>query len=294
MTRTTIACVQMDVALGRPEENRGRVVERLRHAAGSGARLVIFPECAVTGYCFESLAEIEPFAEPLAGPTAEAVAAACSESGAYAVVGFIERDGARLYNAAMVVGPEGPLGSYRKVHMPFIGADRFLTPGDRPFQLFELPFGKLGVNICYDSSFPEPSRVLKLLGAELIALPTNWPPGAWRTPEFVLNTRAQENHLHVAAANRVGTERGWGFIGRSKVVNCGGDTQAEAGGEREEILLAELDLGESNHNRVVNVAGAYEIDRMADRRPDFYGPVTDARAERPATEKAAELATSGD
>jgi predicted amidohydrolase len=286
---TTVACVQMDCALGRPAENRRRVVERLRRAADSGAEIVIFPECAVTGYCFESLAEIEPFAETLAGPTAEAVAAACAETKVSAVVGFVERDGSHFYNAAMVVGPGGLFGSYRKVHMPFIGADRFLTPGDHPFGVFNLPAGRLGVNICYDSSFPESSRVLKLLGAELIALPTNWPPGAWRTPEFVLNTRAQESHVHFAAANRVGTERGWQFIGRSKIVNCDGDTVAEARGDDEQILLADLDLGRSNHNRVVNVAGAYEIDRLADRRPEFYGPVTDARHARPAPEEAAAL-----
>jgi predicted amidohydrolase len=161
------------------------------------------------------------------------------------------------------------------VHLPYLGVDRFLTPGDRPFRVFDLPAGRLGVNVCYDASFPEAARVLKLLGAELIALPTNWPPGAWRTPEFVLRTRAQENHVFYAAANRVGTERGWTFIGRSQVVGCDGDTLAEAAPDREEIIFARLDLGEANRNRIVNVAGAYEIDRLADRRPEFYGPVAD-------------------
>jgi 5-aminopentanamidase len=282
MTKTKIACVQMDCALGRLDENRRRIVERLRQAAHAGARLAVFPECAVTGYCFESSEEVAAFAEPLEGPSAETFAAACSETGVSMVVGYIERDGPRLYNSAMVVGTDGSLGSYRKAHLPFIGADRFLTPGDGPFRVFALPAVNLGVNICYDSSFPEASRVLKLGGAELIALPTNWPPGAWRTPEFVLNTRALENHVHIAAANRVGTERGWSFIGRSKVIDCHGDTVAEAGGEREEILLADLDLAEANRNRVVNVAGAYEFDRMADRRPEFYEPITAAGADRAA------------
>jgi 5-aminopentanamidase len=279
MTTTRIACVQMDCVLGRPEENRQRIVDRLRQAADAGAALVIFPECAVTGYCFESIEEVAAFAEPLAGPSAETLAAACSETRVHAVVGFIERDGHGLYNAAMVLGPNGPVGSYRKAHIPFIGADRFLLPGNRPIGLFALPPVKLGVNICYDSSFPEASRVLKLAGAELIALPTNWPPGAWRTPEFVLNTRALENHVHVAAANRVGIERGWSFIGRSKIINCHGDTVAEASGAHEEILLADLDLAEANRNRVVNVAGAYEIDRMADRRPDLYASIAETVAD---------------
>jgi 5-aminopentanamidase len=277
MGKTTIACVQMDCLIGDTGANLRKIVGRLREAAAAGAGLVIFPECALTGYCYDLLEEAAPFAEPLDGPSAHFVAGACAEAGVYAVVGFIERDGSRLYNSAMVVGPAGVIGGYRKVHIPFIGVDRFVTPGDRPFEVFDLPAGRVGVNICYDSSFPEGARALKLLGAELIVLPTNWPPGAWRTPEFVINTRALENHVFVAAANRVGEERGWRFIGRSKVVNCDGDTVAEAGPDGEEILLAEVDLGEAGNNRVVNVAGAYEIDRMADRRPEFYGPVAETR-----------------
>lgn len=270
MGETLIACVQMDVAIGEVAMNRQQVVAQIHEAARHGAQLVIFPECALTGYCFESLAEAAPFAEPLNGPSAEAIATACRETGAYAVVGFIERDGDRYYNAAMVVGPKGVAGSYRKVHLPFLGVDRFLTPGDRPFEVIALPFGRVGVNICYDASFPEAARALKLLGAELIILPTNWPGGAWRTAEFIVNTRACENHLHFVAVNRVGSERGWQFIGRSKVVDCMGDTVAEAGREKAETVYAALDLELSNRNKIVNVAGAYELDRLADRRPEFY------------------------
>lgn len=270
MANTNIALIQMDVAIGNVTANRQNVIERLRAAAARDAQLIVFPECALTGYCFDSLAEAAPFAEPLDGPSAEAIAAACQETGAHAIVGFIERDGASLFNAAMVVGPVGVIGSYRKVHLPFLGVDRYLTPGDRPFALFDLPCGKVGVNICYDASFPESARALKLLGAELIVLPTNWPTGAWRTAEYVLNARANENHVHVIATNRVGTERGWQFIGRSKAIDCLGDTIIEAGREAEEVIFVTFDLQESNRNKVVNVAGAYEIDRLADRRPEFY------------------------
>src|SRR6185295_15236053 len=194
----------------------------------------------------------------------------CLETGVYAAAGFIESAGGKFYNSVMLAGPDGLVGSYRKVHLPFLGIDRFLSAGDRPFEIFELPFGKVGMNICYDISFPESSRVLKLMGAELIVLPTNWPPGARRSPEFVVNTRALENHLFYAACNRVGSERGWEFIGRSKVVDCNGDTLAEAGGETEELLIVEMDLREANNNHIVNVPGAYEIDRLADRRPEMY------------------------
>jgi len=265
----------MDVAIGEVEVNRRKIIERIREAAGQGSEFTIFPECALTGYCFDSLEEAAQFAEPINGPSAEAIAEACREAGAHVVVGFIEKDDRSFYNAAMVVGPNGIVGGYRKVHLPFLGLDRFVTPGNRPFAVIDLPIGKIGANICYDVSFPEAARALKLMGAELIVLPTNWPPGAWRTPEFVLNTRASENHVNFAAANRVGIERGWQFIGRSKVIDPNGDTIAEASREGEEILFAEVDLQEANKNRVINVAGAYEFDRLADRRPEFYNAITE-------------------
>lgn len=271
MGKTKIACVQMDVTIGDVEANRREIVRRLSEATDAAAELVIFPECALTGYCFNSLEEATPFAESIDGPSSEAIAEACHKNGAYAVVGFIEKDGSNFYNAAMLVGPNGIVGSYRKVHLPFLGVDRFLKPGDRPFSVVELPIGKVAINICYDASFPEAARALKLLGAELIVLPTNWPTGAWRTAEFIINSRACENHINFAAVNRVGVERGWQFIGRSKVVDYNGDTLAEASRESEQLLFVEVDLQEANKNKIVNVAGSYEIDRLADRRPEFYG-----------------------
>jgi predicted amidohydrolase len=260
----------MDCEIGNVEANRRKVVDHIRAAADSSAEIAVFPECALTGYCFDSLEEAAAFAEPIDGPSAETIASACRQTGIYAIVGFIERGVEEFYNAALVVGPEGILGAYRKVHLPYLGVDRFLTPGDQPFALFELPQGRVGVNICYDASFPEAARTLKLLGAQLIILPTNWPTGAWRTPEFVINARAHENHVNFAAVNRVGCERGWQFIGRSKVVDFNGDTLGEADREGEQILYSQVDLEGADNNRIVNVAGAYEIDRLADRRPEFY------------------------
>lgn len=279
MTKTNIACAQIDCALGNPKVNREKIIATIRTAAEREAQLVIFPECALTGYAYNSLDEAVPFAESINGHSAEMIAETCGQTNSYAIVGFIEADGEKFYNAAMLVGPHGVVGSYRKVHLPFIGIDRFLRPGDRPFQVFDLPFGKVGVNICYDISFPETSRVLKLMGAELIALITNWPTAAWRSPEFVANTRALENHVFYAAVDRVGAERGWDFIGRSKVIDCNGDTLAEASPDSEELLVVPVALAEANNNRIVNVAGAYEVDRVKDRRPQFYEPISEPVSE---------------
>ena len=274
MSKLKIACVQMDVAIGDVESNQRKILQRTSEAAEQGARLVIFPECALTGYCFDSLDEAAQFAQPIDGPFSEEISEACRNTGAHAVVGFIEKDGSSFYNSAMLIGPNGIVGSYRKVHLPFLGVDRFLKRGDRPFAILELPFGKIGVNICYDASFPEAARMLKLLGAELIVLPTNWPAGAWRTAEFIINARACENHVNFAAVDRVGVERGWEFIGRSKVVDYNGDTLAEASRDKEELVFVEVDFQEANNNKIVNVSGSYEIDRLVDRRPEFYDAIS--------------------
>src|SRR5215470_7740678 len=99
------ACVQMDVELGQIEANRRKIVSKIREAAQSGAELVVFPECALTGYCFDSLEEAAPFAEPLDGFSAQHIALACTETGVHAILGFIEKALPHYFNAAMVVGP---------------------------------------------------------------------------------------------------------------------------------------------------------------------------------------------
>ena len=278
MSKTHMACAQIDFKLGDTKANLAKITSSLRSAAERDAKLVMFPECALTGYAYKSLAEAIPFAESINGASSQAIAEACRETDTYAVVGFIEASDDNFYNAAMLVGPDGVVGGYRKVHLPFIGIDRFLTPGDRQFEVFDLPFGKIGMNICYDISFPEAARVLKLKGAELIALITNWPEASWRSPEFVANTRALENHVFFAATDRVGTEKGWRFIGRSMIVDCNGDTIAQAGAEDEELLITAIDFQQANDNHIINVPGEYEIDRAKDRRPSHYGPITEPLA----------------
>jgi predicted amidohydrolase len=291
MAKTNIACAQIDCVLGNPKTNLQKIISTIRSAAERDAQLVMFPECALTGYAYNSLDEAIPFAESIDGPSSQAIAEVCGETGAYAVVGFIETATDKFYNAAMLVGPDGVVGGYRKVHLPFIGIDRFLAPGDRQFEVFDLPFGKVGLNICYDISFPEAARVLKLMGAELIALITNWPEAAWRSPEFVANTRALENHVYFAATDRVGTERGWKFIGRSKIVDCNGDTLAEAGTEDEELLIATIEFQQANNNRIINIPGAYEVDRAKDRRPSHYNLISEPLG---ATEQAKTAAARND
>jgi predicted amidohydrolase len=270
MSTWKIAGVQMDCHLGERAVNLDLMRHKLREAAGAGARLIVFPECALTGYGYESREEAWPHAETLPGPATHAVAADCRELGVWAVFGLLEGDDERLFNACALVGPGGFVAGYRKIHRPFLGVDRFATPGDRPFAVHDLGGLRLGMNICYDGSFPESSRALALLGADLIVLPTNWPTGA-RAACHLPEARALENHVYYFAVNRVGEERGFRFIGRSRAIDYNGEVMASAG-DAGAILYAEIEPAKARDKHVVVVPGKYEVNRVGDRRPEMYGP----------------------
>ena len=273
-----VAGVQMDVAIGDWNRNLATMIDFLRQTSANGAKLTVFPECALSGYCFGSLTEAIPFAQPIPGPATEAMRQACAEVGGYTVFGMLELAGDKVFNAAVLVGPTGVIGSYRKVHLPFLGIDMFTSFGDRPFAVHQAGELKIGMNICYDAAFPEAARSLALLGAELIVLPTNWPPGAECTAASVINARSIENAVYYMAVNRVGDERGFQFIGRSKISDPSGVTIAEATGLGEEILYAEIDPARARRKHIIRVPGKHEIDRLADRRPELYGLLVEPHA----------------
>lgn len=270
--------VQLAPSLGRTDENAEVAAAEVRTAAAEGARLVVFPEAALTGYVFESREEARAAAVSVdeGGPEAAdrgalaTVARACRDTGVWAVVGAIERAGDALHNTAFVLGPGGLVGRFRKVHTLCLGADRFTRPG-KAFHVFDLPLGRVGVHICYDGSFPEGPRVLRLLGARLILLPTNWPDLTLK--EELVRVRAYENRAFYVAVNRRGTERGVRFEGGSSAAGPFGGLLARAGPDEERFHL-ELDLSEAEESRVVVRPGEYEYDRVADRNPGAYGPLT--------------------
>jgi predicted amidohydrolase len=268
-----IAAVQMDCRLADVPGNLASILARLENAAAQGARLVVFPECALTGYGFASKDAAWPHAQPIPGPAIATLAQACQRLNCWAAVGLLEREGDRLFNACALIGPQGQVHGYRKVHVPCMGVDRFATPGDRPFAVHDLGGLRVGLLICYDCSFPEASRVLALLGADLIVLPTNWPEGAVRTMKYVPHTRSLENNLYFAAVNRVGEEAGFRFIGHSKILDCNGDPLVASTGDVEEILVAEILPARARNKRIINSPGKYEVNRVGDRRPEFYGPL---------------------
>lgn len=270
-TLLQVAGFQFDCQLGQAAANRAVMKDAARAAAHAGAQLVVFPECAVPGYCFTSREEAWPHSEPLDGPSSAAMAELCREIDLHIIYGFLERDGDRLFNALALVGPRGVVAGYRKTHLPFLGVDRFATPGDRPFAVHEVHGVKVGMLICYDGSFPEAARVLALQGADLIVLSTNWPEGGRCSCTHIPPLRAHENHVYFLAVNRVGTERGFRFIGQSRLVDWHGETLAAAAGDTPGWFVGMIDAAAARQKRVINVPGEYELDRLAHRRPDLYG-----------------------
>jgi 5-aminopentanamidase len=268
-----ISGVQMDIRLGDVEMNLRRMLDFHRETRAQGAVLTVFPECALTGYCFESRDEALPFAQTIPGPATERFQAVCRELGGAVIFGLLERNGDRLFNALAFVSGDGVIGSYRKVHLPFLGIDMFTDYGDRPFAVQEFQDLRVGMNICYDGGFPESARCLTLLGADLVVLPTNWPPGAECAADYTSNARAMENIIFYMAVNRVGTERDVTFIGRSRICDPLGKTMASADESGETILYADIDVSRARNKRLVRVAGKNEVNRIADRRPEMYGPI---------------------
>lgn len=272
-----IAAGQIDVKLGEVETNVASAIRVIGQAATAGADLVVLPECTLTGYCFNSREEALPHGRPVDDPLWQRIADACAAGApTYAVIGFLESEGDGLYNASALVGPAGVIASYRKVHLPHLGIDRFVDQGNRPYAVHQAGEMRIGLAICYDSSFPEPMRVLGLERADVIALATNWPMAAERTAAIVPPARSMENHLYFVAANRIGQERDFRFCGLSSIFGPDGIELARAIGDEETLLVADADLQLARNKRIERTAGSHVIDRFADRRPEFYRRVTES------------------
>lgn len=270
-----VAAVQMQPTLLDVQANLARVIDRTRQAAALGARLIVFPELALSGYAITP-DEAQAVAQPIPGPATDHLGTLCAAVGTAVVVGLLERDpDGGLFNASVLIDGNGLRVAYRKTHLPLLGVDRYLAAGDSFPPPVETPAGRVGLLICYDLRFPEPVRVHALRHAQVVALSTAWPAPATLYPEFMARSRAAENRIFLVAANRVGQERGTRYLGRSVIVSPEGELLAEASSDREETLLAEIDPSRSDIKRLIFAPGEYELDLFGDRRPDLYRPLTE-------------------
>jgi predicted amidohydrolase len=270
MTIRVAAC-QIDPQLGEVDRNLEHIERAVAEAAAAGAQLVVLPEAAVTGYVFENLDEALTVAQRAVAVAEQRLADAARGAGVALIVGTLEAEAREVFNTALIFTGDGRRFRYRKMHLPYLGVDRFATPGPDPPEVYDLGGMRVGVLICYDLRFPEAARICALEGADLVALPTNWPVGVEFHPGIFAPARAAENHVYLLACDRVGEERGTTFIGRSILLDCNGKELAVASDTEEAILFGDVDpdLARQTHHR--RIPGEHEWDTISDRRPGLYG-----------------------
>ncbi|AMM53856.1 nitrilase [Pyrococcus kukulkanii] len=257
-----VGFVQMNPELLSLDRNYSKAEKLIKEAEKLGARLVVLPELFDTGYNFETREDVFEIAQPIPdGETTSFLMDIARDLEVYIVAGTAEKDGENLYNSAVVVGPSGYLGKYRKVHL-FYREKYFFEPGDLGFKVFDLGFLKVGVMICFDWFFPESARTLALKGADVIAHPANLVmPYAPRA----MPIRALENRVYTITADRVGEERGLRFIGKSLIASPRAEVLAMASETEEEVGVVEIDPSIARNKRLNELNDIFK-----DRRPDYY------------------------
>jgi N-carbamoylputrescine amidase len=268
-----VACVQMEPVVGHKQANVEKSLGLIGEAASNGARLIVLPELANSGYVFESREEAFALSEVVPeGETTEAWIRIARELSLYIAAGICEREGDTLYNSSVLVGPHGHVGTFRKVHL-WNEENLFFEPGNLGFPVWRTPIGRIGAMICYDGWFPEGYRLCALQGADIICISTNWVPipGQDEKREAMANIlcmgAAHQNSVFIAAADRIGTERGQPFIGQSLIVSyTGWPVAGPASPDKEEILYADCNLADARRKRNWNEYNQV----LRDRRTDLY------------------------
>ena len=284
MDHTVIAVAQLGIAFGEPDANRKAAAAAVAEAAAARAALVVLPELCDSGYVFgddaaRASAEAGTLASPADdSPTLRQWQRMAAGHGLVIVGGFCERgaDG-RLFNSAAVVDASGTRAVYRKAHL-WDKEKLVFTPGDAPPPVVDTAIGRVGVMICYDLEFPEWVRLAALAGADLLAVPVNWPaatrPAGERPAEVVkAQAAAATNGIFVAVADRCQAERGVSWISGSLIAGPGGYPLAgPVLADRPAVLTAACDLRKARDKSLDG-----DNDLLADRRPVLYAQPGDER-----------------
>jgi 5-aminopentanamidase len=255
---------QFNPVFGKKEKNLAKVANALE---GVDAELMVLPEFFATGYQFISTDEVSQLAEVVpGGETTEALVDLSQKHGMYIVGGLPEKDGKQFYNSAVMTGPQGFIGVYRKTHL-FFEEKLWFSPGNTGFNTFQTDIGKIGIMICFDWFFPESMRALALQGAQVIAHPANLVlphcPAA-------MPIRCLENRVYAITANRTGKEQRKDgppltFIGMSQIVAPDSTVIARASAKSTSIMVSDIDLKKAL-NKSINPYN----DLFKDRRPEMY------------------------
>ena len=289
----TIGLIQISCG-PEPEENLAKALDRVRAAAKQGATVICLPELFQTQYfCQREDTALFDLAEPIPGPSTQKIGEVARELGVVIVASLFERRAAGIYhNTAAILDEAGTLkGIYRKMHIPddpLYYEKYYFTPGDLGFKTFDTKFGSIGTLVCWDQWYPEGARLTAIQGAQVLFYPTaiGWHPAekaeygeaqydAWRT---IQRAHAIANGVYVGVVNRVGHENGnvrgnkadgagLEFWGGSFIADPFGQVIAQASHDKEEILIANIDL-----KRMEDVRRNWPF--LRDRRIDSYGKIT--------------------
>lgn len=244
----------------------GNVAQASALIEGTSADLLVLPELFNTGYLITSQEEIEALAEEIPrGQTTQVLCEMANTKSCYIVAGLAEREGRKIYNSAVIVGPDGHVGTYRKIHL-FFEEKQWFCPGDREFEVYDIGIGRIGVMICFDWIFPESMRMLSLKGAHIVCHPANL---VLPFCQDAMRTRCLENRVYAITANRTGVEERGGkslrYTGKSQIMGPDADLIVRSEEDAEEMRIVDIDTARAEKKSL----NEYN-DLFKDRRPDFY------------------------
>jgi len=252
--------IQFNPTLGEPERNISKLKELISRARGT--HLIVIPELANSGYNFESRKQAFVFSEEIQHSNfADFLISEARDKNLFIVSGFIERQNEQLYNSALLVSPKGLIGLYRKIHL-FMNEKDIFDPGDAEPEAYDIGLCKAGMLICFDWMFPELWRILGLKNADIICHPSNLvlPHAQQAVP-----VHGMINRTYVLTANRTGTEKNLTFTGQSFISDPKGEVLCMASKDKDEVLLAEIDLKLSQDKMITPRNHAF-----CDRKPALY------------------------
>lgn len=258
MEEFKVALGQIDIKLGDREANLKRAAEVAAEAAKQEADFICLPELFPTGWAPKQLANL---AEPIPGYIADKLSKIAEENNMHLVASIPEKSGGKIYNTAVLIGPNGNLlAKYRKMHL-FLEESTCITHGG-DYAVADTKFGKIGLMICYDAVFPEVARQLALKGAEVVFMPSGWMEPFLPQWKLATSARAFDNQFWIVAANRIGKDDVYAYFGNSRVVSPFGDAVAECGNQ-EETKVATIDgKASAGFKQIVNF--------LKDRKPELY------------------------
>jgi len=249
---------------GDKDKNFKKVLSAVKDADSD---LLVFPEFFATGYQFVSKDEVAELSEQIPeGYTTKLLSELSRQKGFYIVAGLPEKDGDRFFNSAVLTGPNGFIGVYRKTHL-FFEEKLFFSPGDTGFKVWDTEIGRIGIMICFDWFFPESMRTLALMGADIVAHPANlvlpYCPSA-------MPIRCLENRIYAITANRIGKEnrkegQSLRFIGQSLICSPEGRILIRASEGDEVLLITDIEPELARNKSLTSLNNIFD-----DMRPDMY------------------------